>query len=269
MRRLCLAEIHDQSWFPPFLRDEVTDALQAIFDFAGVYDPICGRLRSALEAAGTNKVLDLCSGAGGPWPRLIRSFNRESSAIEVQLTDKYPHAALGLSTERCDGVHLCSQSIDATNIPAELCGFRTIFSSFHHFEPLEARAILQDSVNRGQGIAIFESAGRHVVTIVLIFLIPLTDWILTPFLRPFRWSRLLFTYLIPVIPFVLWCDGIVSCLRAYSMKELAELTEGLTGQQYRWEKGEERTGFFAVPITYLVGYATPGPSRIDAGKPAR
>jgi hypothetical protein len=35
----------------------------------------------------------------------------------------------------------------------------------------------------------------------------------TPWIRPFRWSRLLWTYVVPIIPAVLLFDGIVSCLR--------------------------------------------------------
>ena len=32
----------------------------------------------------------------------------------------------------------------------------------------------------------------------------------TPFVRPFRWSRLLFTYVIPLIPLLVLFDGTVS-----------------------------------------------------------
>ena len=39
-------------------------------------------------------------------------------------------------------------------------------------------------------------------------------------------------YLIPVIPFVLWFDGIVSCMRTYSLRELGELTAGLPANGY-------------------------------------
>jgi len=46
--------------------------------------------------------------------------------------------------------------------------------------------------------------------------------ILTPSIRPFRWARMLWTYMIPVVPFVLFYDGVVSCLRAYSLEEFEE-----------------------------------------------
>ena len=63
---------------------------------------------------------------------------------------------------------------------------------------------------------------------------------MVPFIRPFRWSRLIWTYLIPLNPIVLFLDGIVSCLRAYSPLELSELTRELSASGYIWEIGEER-----------------------------
>jgi hypothetical protein len=79
---------------------------------------------------------------------------------------------------------------------------------------------------------------------------------LTPFMRPFRWARLLWTYLLPVVPFVIWYDGWISCLRAYSETELHELVSGAETDspagRYRWEIGEARSGL--LPVTYVVGY---------------
>jgi hypothetical protein len=53
-------------------------------------------------------------------------------------------------------IRFLSDSIDATQIPKYLWGFRTLFSSFHHLNPAEARGLLQDSVNRRQAIGVFE-----------------------------------------------------------------------------------------------------------------
>jgi len=67
MRRFDVREIYEQPWFSHKLRDEVTDALQFIFDTAHLYRPIVSRLGMAIDAAGTDRVIDLCSGAGGRW----------------------------------------------------------------------------------------------------------------------------------------------------------------------------------------------------------
>ena len=199
-----------------------------------------------------------------PW---LRSFNAlfawrgvAPSSIYVQvktqsMTDKYPNLKAFENAEATsENITFFIESVDAMNVPIELKGFRTMFTSFHHFRREEALAILQSSVGAGQGIGIFEITRRSPVTIALMFLWALTPFIFVPFIRPFRWSRLLWTYVIPIIPFVLLFDGVVSCLRTYRPHELNEIIEELTGSEYHWQTGEHKSVPIDVPITYLVGY---------------
>jgi hypothetical protein len=251
-----LFEIHDQPWFPVLLRDQTTDALQFVLDAGQIYAPITPRLRKALSDTRTNRVVDLCSGAGGPWATLHNSLKAEGTPpVKILLTDKYPHATemLNAGMPGADGIDSYPEPIDATSVPAKLKGFRTMFSSFHHFETTEARAILQDAVDKKEGIAIFEAAGTHALTLFSTLLLPLGTLLLLPFMRPFQWSRVLWTYLIPVVPFVMFFDGLMSCLRAYSLRELNQLTEDVRSEEYRWSIGEEHGGLFPVAITYLIG----------------
>ena len=255
MRHAELFEIHDHRWFPAFLRDLVTDALQALWDFSNSYRPILPLLRDALTLVGTREIVDLCSGAGGPWSRLAEDFATEAKfPVSVCLTDKYPNQE---AFERAHAqpdmkIEFEARPVEATEVPAYLGGFRTMFSSFHHFRAVEARQVLADAVERRKGIAIFEMATRDPKIVLAICFLPLLILFLTPQMRPFRWSRLLWTYLLPVVPFVLWFDGWMSCLRAYSQDELRELVRGLPGQSYRWQLGTQDDGF--LPVTYLIGY---------------
>ena len=252
-----LFEIHDQAWFPQFLRDEFVDGLQMILDVSNTYQPIAKLLRKRLEECGAERVLDLCSGAGGPWPSLVRHFEISGAKPpEVFLTDKYPCTRELHDREfpAANCIHFLRYSIDATQIPGHLQGFRTLFSSFHHLNPDEARNLLQDSVNKRQAIGIFEVSARHALTLLSHLFIPIAAWLFAPFRRPFRWSRLLWTYLIPVIPFVLFFDGLISCLRAYSIPELQEMTKGLSTNGYGWAIGERAGGLLPLRITYLFGW---------------
>jgi len=246
------------------LRDYVTEGLQFLFDFANLYRPMAGPLRRALDQAGTHQVVDLCSGAGGPWPRLCEAFEREGVSVDVCLTDKHPNVSATKPLRGADAcvIHFRAEPVDATDIPASLAGFRTMFTSFHHFRPAEARAILQDAAKKQQGIGVFEIPRRSVRTMLMVFLVPIGYLLLVPTMRPFRWSRLLWAYLIPVVTFVLWFDGIISCLRAYSPAELLELTKGLSVNGYRWQSGEQRgEGAAATTVTYLIGCPAAGAAR--------
>jgi hypothetical protein len=256
MRNNSLVEIHDHPAFPPLLRDLFTDALQSIWSFSNSYRPTVPRLRSILDHLGNHEVLDLCSGAGGPLITLAPSLQSAASpTIHICLTDKYPNHQAFERASHNSTFSYESRSVDAAHVPADLPGLRTIFSSFHHFNHLEARNILADAFHQQRAIAIFELANPAFKTMLITSSIPFLAMFLTPRIRPFRWSRLFFTYIIPIVPFALMFDGLISCLRAYSQQELHTLVEGLSTPTYQWDIGEDRSGL--LPITYLIGHPIP------------
>jgi hypothetical protein len=255
MPRLHLLEIEDQPWCPAVIRDAATDFLQFAIHTGNNYEPVAPVLGRLLETAGTARIVDLCSGGGGPWPRLIADPALEREDLDVHLTDKYPNVeGLRRIVEgRANGrLRVHPEPVDAMAMPGSLTGLRTMFTAFHHFEPAAARAILHDAVETRQPIAIFESSERSPRGVLLMLLSPLFVLLSTPFIRPFRWSRLLWTYLIPVIPLVVLFDGIVSSLRTYSPEELRELAEGIGAKDYRWEAGTLQARG-PIPVTYLIG----------------
>lgn len=255
MRRMELCEIHDDPRFPALLRDLVTDALQSLWDFSNSYKPVLPLLQTALAKAGRREVVDLCSGAGGPWFGLAREFEREYHfPLHVRLTDKYPNrkALETASASQVSMVEFDERAVDATDVPIDLRGLRTMFSSFHHFGRVDARRVLANAVERGECVAIFEMARRGAKTMLAVCFTPLLVWFLTPRIRPFRWSRIVWTYIVPIVPFVVWFDGWMSCLRSYSQEELKELVLSVAVEGYRWEMGSQCDGL--LPVTYVIGY---------------
>lgn len=255
MRRVQFIELHEQSWFPSSLRDEITDALQFGLNLLKAYAPIAPLLQSMLASTRSRSIVDMCSGAGGPWLGLSRKLQPDAQVFRILLTDKYPNlrAFQKARTASENLIAFYPDSVDAMNVPGELQGFRTMFTSFHHFPPEEARAILQDAVDAGQSIGIFEITRRAPSTIALMLPWALMPFIITPLIRPFRLSRLLRTYVVPIIPLVLLFDGVVSCLRTYRPRELREIIQKLSGIEYEWEVGEHSKGSGRMPITYLIG----------------
>jgi len=256
MRRVQFVELHEQPWFPSSIRDEITDALQFGFHLFKVYSPVAPLLQRALGSTRSRSIVDLCSGGGGPWVELSRKLEGGPAVVQIWLTDKYPNlrAFENIRTVSENHIAFYPGPVDAMNVPRELKGLRTMFTSFHHFSPEGARAILQNAVDAGESIGIFEATRRAPSTIGLMFAWVLMLVVCTPWIRPFRWSRLLWTYLVPIIPLVLLFDGVVSCLRTYRPQELRELAEKLTAAEYQWECGEYSRGIGEAPITYLIGY---------------
>lgn len=274
MRRLHLIEIMDQKWCPDRVRDGITDYLRWFERFWSSYQPVSPRLKRLKEELRSRRIMDLCSGSGGPWENLYIEFDDlKEQGPTICLTDLYPNipafeALQNLSSGR---ICFCPEPISAANVPTELTGLRTMFSAFHHFPPPVARSILHDAVRGNQGIAIFEITRRTLLMVAFMCFSPLLVIFSTPFIHPFRWWRLFWTYLVPAIPFVFSFDAIVSCLRTYSPQELLKLTEEIAVDGYHWESGFQPYGQTSFGITYLIGY--PAPKRVlyehcEAGKPS-
>jgi hypothetical protein len=267
VRRIHLFEIEDQSWCPKPVRDGVTAQLAFIAHASDGFAAIVPRLSRALERAGATQILDLASGAGGPWLRTVEALRAAGLRVEVQLSDLHPNSPALDHIERVSGGQIQHQeaAVDASRVPTDLLGFRTLFNGSHHLRPNQAIGVLRDAVAQGRGIAIFDGTDNRALGILAVLLAPLGVLFAAPFIRPLRLSQLFFTYLVPLIPFVVLFDGIVSVLRTYSPAELRALVASLPTNEYEWEAGAERIGAGPLTITYLIGIP-PNPATV-AGSP--
>jgi hypothetical protein len=241
---------------PQSVRGIVTDYMQFGVRKWKMDVEVTSLLCGLFERLGVRQVVDLCSGSGGPWIHMLQNLEDDGLSVKVCLTDKYPNAlAFKYARRVYNGrFDFYPEPVDAAHVPKALSGFRTIFSGFHHFRPPEACAILRDAVECQQGIAIFEITQRTSWSMLNFMGTALLMPFFVPFLRPFRLSRLLWTYLLPAAPVVNLFDSVVSCLRTYSLPELKEMTVGIDAKDYIWESGEMKPPHSPVPITYLLGY---------------
>jgi hypothetical protein len=215
-----------------------------------IYRSIQAKIFEVIADCKAVRVVDLCSGGGGPWlSPSWRAALAKHEPLRVVLTDKFPSDVLSIRLRGDSSLSAVDFSVDAANVPDSLKGFRTIFSSFHHFPDDVARAVLADAVRCGDGFAMAEVTSRTPRAFATMFLMPVFAWLLAPFTRPFRWSRLLLTYLLPIIPLVVFWDGLVSCCRTRTPQELMTLTAGFP--EYEWMAGYAQGGWLA-PV-YLIG----------------
>ncbi|HWN66477.1 MAG TPA: hypothetical protein VNM90_02495, partial [Haliangium sp.] len=99
-----------------------------------------------------------------------------------------------------------------------------------------------------------ELLSRSPLAALAILPSPLIVLATTPFIRPFHWSRLLWTYAVPVVPLACLWDGMVSVLRIYSPEELQALLADVPGSdEYVWDIGQLRVARAPAQITYLIG----------------
>ncbi|MGE5447109.1 MAG: hypothetical protein ACM3PR_02020 [Bacteroidales bacterium] len=250
-------EFEDQPWFPVTIRDSMTEYLRFLFNTFQLYKPVWPLVREALKKTNNTTILDLCSGSGGAMEGIYENLKLAyRQDVKIVLTDLYPSLLMfkHLHDKTGGGISYVAMPVDACSVPLELEGFRTLFSGFHHFQPDKAKAILSNAIACRKEIGIFDGGNKSFWMILAIIIVhPVMFLFCTPFIKPFRWSRLLFTYLVPVIPFCTVWDGIVSITRLYRPEEMEQLArEADSNNHYNWisEKVKNKYG---MSIAYLIG----------------
>jgi hypothetical protein len=254
MKRVQAFEFEDAGWFPGLIRDFMTDYLGAAVEMLNLFAPAEDNIADGLKRSGQNRIIDLGSGGGQVWLRLAPALHAKVPELKVMLTDAYPNAgALGAVVDDLPQVlAFDKRPVDALEVPNDLVGLRTMFLTFHHFPPPAAEALLADAVAAHQPIAIFEGQRRDLRHLVQFAISPIAVLLMTPAVRPFRLTRLVFTYLIPIVPLLVGWDGVVSVLRTYKGDEMGQLASRADPDRaFAWEVGELISGASVVP--YMLG----------------
>lgn len=256
--RIHLFEWEDFSWYPDVLRTAQTDYLRFLMETFDVFRAVIPQLGMALRQSGEHHLVDFCSGGGGSLRIVQEHLEKDfpGIAFRATLSDLYPNVAAFQQIEReSDGkITHRKEPVDVRRIPEAMStGFWTVFNGFHHLPEPEAQALLQAAVDRKRPIGIFEPIDKSVLQLIInTFALTVLMFLVTPFIRPFRWSRLLFTYPIPLIPFFTLWDGWVSVLRLYTPAHLRQIVSRLAGHtNYDWKVGKARHLFGTV--IYLIG----------------
>lgn len=253
MKRIHAFEFNDLRRFPKRFRNYETDFLQFVANTFDLYKHVIPVIEKGIQSSGTNTIVDIASGGGGGLVKIAAHLKERIPYLKIILSDYYPNidAFKRTQSKHPDVFEYIEESVNAMAVPSYLQGFRTQFLSFHHFRPKDAKAILQNAVDNNQPIGIFEAQQRDIKNLIQRILSPVSVLLLTPFIKPFTFSRLIFTYLIPVVPlFTLW-DGVISVLRTYTATELQQMILELRNNaHFNWKVGVTSD---ATPILYLLG----------------
>ncbi|NJQ98316.1 MAG: hypothetical protein HC784_13390 [Hydrococcus sp. CSU_1_8] len=136
MKRIQLFEFEDLDWFPSQFRQIITDFLQYQLVIWNIYSAIVPKIKEVMQKTGYDRIVDLCSGSGGELLQIQENLSKqESYPISALLTDKYPNVeAFKRISEVSKGqIDYISEPVDATNVPENLTGFRTIIRLFTIF----------------------------------------------------------------------------------------------------------------------------------------
>lgn len=249
--RLHLFEWEDQSFFPIEIRNALTQYLFMVWTVGRFYRCTLPVLQTVMTQTGYQKIYDLCSGGGGAWSHIHREISKAHPELSIRLTDYYPNIPAFESLQNQSDGHIQFEphSVDARTaaIPSE--SIVTMLLAFHHFNPDDAQKILANAIHHKAPIVIFEIQQRSIFDVLLMLVHFPICWLVTPFMKP-SLVQVFFTYVIPIIPFCIVWDGMVSVLRTYTQKEFESFTSS-SGAEYSWETGTVRHPLHS--ISYCVG----------------
>ncbi len=250
-----LFEFNDQPWLPAVWRNALTAYLYAAYRSTPFGAMFTRQVAALMRETGSTKIVDLCSGAGGPIGLVDRGLRTSGVTAEITMTDLFPNKTAA------GGIAYWPQSVDARAVPAELTGMRTLFASFHHFEPRDARQILRSAFDQRRPIGVFEVTARTPMGVLTALLIPFGVLLMTPRVRPLTAFQLVFTYLIPILPVMIFWDGLVSQLRTYTPEEMLAMTAEFSTAGYVWESAMRPVTGTPLAVPYLTGRPLSAPAR--------
>lgn len=172
------------------------------------------------------------------------------TAVEFVLTDLHPHtSAWREAVKLSDHLHYVPSPIDASAAPSNLLSLAEpplpsssssssstssdqqekkkqlhIFSlAFHHFDKPLALRIIKNILSTSHAFCIFELQARTLDSLILVTTIWPLLWAFSWYHFWGNWDLLFWTYIIPIVPFVVVFDGWVSSLRTRWGDEVRDL----------------------------------------------
>lgn len=169
----------------------------------GLYQPIEGLLTRINPRPAV--IVDLASGSGETTRRTVSAL--ESNGTVLNLTDKYP---LRLKSNPWS-----IEKLDVLKDPFPKADLYTIFNAFHHFNHGERLLITVKAKNTGGKFLAVEPLQPSLIVFIKVFFSTLLGpLVLAPFMRPFSFWWILYTYLLPVGLLSVWWDGMASITKS-------------------------------------------------------
>jgi hypothetical protein len=246
LKRIQLFEFEDLPWFPESLRACMTRMIRVVHCWARSPQHIAGILADVVRQSGRLRIVDLCSGDGGPMIEALSELHtvHELPDVSLVLTDLYPSrtAIRRIQTSGREHVEYREGSIDAATFHAGSDDtVRTIIAGFHHMPPMQARTILREAMESGDPILIYEISDNSRLPKHLWWVdLPMNvvfGFVVAARVRPMTWTHCVFSFVLPVVPFCFGWDAAVSNVRTYSQCDLPELLSGIESDEYRWTTG--------------------------------
>ncbi len=214
-----MKELEDFEWFPSILRQYQTDFIGFVVAKFNVYQPFIDYLKSHSTAC--VHMIDWCAGSGEP---AISIFQKSGVFKQLELTDKFPSKYKG----EAKNIIYNMEAVDVLEARIKENTTYTMFNAFHHFESSDQiKTVKRLKDNHANAFIVEILAPDFLFYLKILFTTTIGTLLLTPFLKPFSFKRLFFTYILPINVFTITYDGLVSVYKSKSVKQYQQQLNGI------------------------------------------
>lgn len=225
MRRRQITQIVNTQWCPAAIKRLLAEFLSWFVVKVNATKPFVPVIEKAMADAKTQHIVNIAFPIGAG----------------IETVQPYLHPGYSIESIPFTG-----------NIPPKT-GLFLFVNAFHQLPVAAARQTLESIAQSRNPIVIVEGNNDSLWQLVgMTIIVPLTVIVTAPFVQPFRWSRILFTYVIPILPFFIVYDGCAALLKLYNPSDLNKLTSSLEHMNYQWTSGKHPNGR-GGKIIYLTG----------------
>ena len=224
MKRKQVPQFTNTNWFPAFLTRCIFEFMTWFVNKVNAAKPFVPVIEEGLKYADRLVVIDKKGGAG---------FETVDPLIDEKIKRVF---------------------VNPDHFKASEEGLYLSVNSFHQFSVEKAKDILIHIAQKRQPIVVVEGNNDSLWQVFgMTIIVPLTVLLTAPFVKPFRLERIVFTYLIPLLPLVTFMDGFLALFKLYAPEDLDELTSSIESEGYHWRSGKLDNGR-GGKIIYLIGY---------------
>ena len=226
MKRKQVFQFSNQKWYPSFLKRDMYEFMSWFVGKVNAAKPFLPVLEEVIGHTQTKTIINIDSKIGAGIETVLTLLPEGTEVINVELERFSTHNK----------------------------GMYTFINSFHQLDEKKATYYLTQIADSGNSVAVLEGNNDSLWQVVgMTIFVPLTVILSAPFVQPFRITRLIFTYLIPILPVVTMLDGFLALFKLYNPNDLNELVSNIPVKSYVWKSGKADNGR-GGKIIYLMGY---------------
>lgn len=249
-------QVSQSHWAPDFIKEQVPEFLDYIVGMVEANKPFLPLIRSDKSKPSFYLI---APEVGGSSVLLGKELHKEFPENQINIiTDNLPEARLQHFKQLFPDINVWGNFTRLSDVSKGEDGASKVAVSINHAHLLSDGELVSQLKRMTQDfdqIVIGEGNNKSIRQVIgMLLLSPLVACVCGPLVKPFKWSRLFFTYVIPLIPFTIAWDGMVALFKIRSPESIKALVEG-EGQlqsEWTWESGKlpnNRGGF----IIYLRG----------------